>query len=218
MSDVTLDLAIFERYAKTWQPDEIIFLEYEFGDKFYLIQHGRVKLSKVINNIEKTIDILEPGDLFGEMAILEQQPRSASAIAVDEVKMLEFTKENFEMLITKNPALGIKLIKIFAKRIYDAKRRLMILQLEEPEYRIADCFLVFAEHQNVPRELYRQEQEFSSSPKDVASWCGLPPNAVTKVFNDWQRSGKIKVYEKKILVKNLNEYQRMIDSKRKEQH
>ncbi|MEK6797213.1 MAG: Crp/Fnr family transcriptional regulator [Spirochaetota bacterium] len=209
-----MDLSIFDKYAKVWDASEIIFLEYEPGDKFYLIQTGKVKIVKIIGDIEKNIDILLPGDIFGEMAILEQQPRSATAIAAERSRLLEFTKENFEIILKGNPALALKLLKVFSKRIFDAKRRLMILQLPEPEYRVADCLLMFAEQANIPRDQYVHEQEFSATIEDVANWCGLAPAEAQKLLANFLKTGKLEIFEKRIVVKNLNEFQRMIDMKR----
>jgi CRP-like cAMP-binding protein len=84
-------MAAFSRFARTFQPGEMIFSEFEPGDTFYLIQSGRVELVKIIGDIEKTLDILGASEMFGEMAILENSPRSATAIALDTVKVLELT-------------------------------------------------------------------------------------------------------------------------------
>ena len=103
-----------EKFGTTFQPGEVIFCEYEPGDSFYLIKSGQVKISKVVLETEKMLDILQPGDIFGEMAIIEDAPRSATATAVDEVKMLVFRKENFEVILKTNPAMALQLLKIFA--------------------------------------------------------------------------------------------------------
>jgi CRP-like cAMP-binding protein len=95
--------------------------------------------------MEKTIDVLGPGDVFGEMAILEEQPRSATAIAMDSVRVLKFHRDNFDALLQGNPQLAYKLLLIFSKRIYDAKRRLMILLLEEPNVKVMDVLIMLAE-------------------------------------------------------------------------
>jgi CRP-like cAMP-binding protein len=84
-----------EKFGAVFRPGEVIFCEYEPGDSFYLIQSGQVKISKVVLENEKMLDILQPGDGFGEMAIIENAPRSATATAVDDVKVLVFKKENF---------------------------------------------------------------------------------------------------------------------------
>ncbi|MCA1950802.1 MAG: cyclic nucleotide-binding domain-containing protein, partial [Treponema sp.] len=142
-----MDLGAFSRFARGFQKGEIIFSEFEPGDAFYLIQSGRVQLVKIIGDIEKTLDILHPSEMFGEMAILEDSPRSATAIALDDVKVLEFNRANFEVLMMGNPQIALKLLKLFTKRIYDQKRRFMILTLEDPQAKIADVFLMLDETQ-----------------------------------------------------------------------
>ena len=97
------DLSMFNRFSKTFRKGDIIFCEYEPGDTFYLIQSGRVQIVRIIGELEKNIDILNPGEVFGEMAILEEAPRSATTIALDDVKALEFNRENFEVLMMGNP-------------------------------------------------------------------------------------------------------------------
>ena len=72
------DLSMFNRFSKTFRKGDIIFCEYEPGDTFYLIQSGRVQIVRIIGELEKNIDVLYPGELFGEMAILEEAPRSAT--------------------------------------------------------------------------------------------------------------------------------------------
>ena len=110
--------ASFARFAKKFPKGSVIFSEFEPGASFYLIQSGRVQLIKIINGAEKNLDILQQGEIFGEMAVLDNSPRSASAIAYDDVVALEFNKENFEILLTGNPAIAMRLLKTFVKRIY----------------------------------------------------------------------------------------------------
>ena len=118
-----LTSAMFERFGVSFSKGDIIFCEYEPGDNFYLIQNGRVEIVKILGDIEKKIDVLEPGEIFGEMAILEEAPRSATAIALDNMKALEFNRENFQILMQGNPQIALKLFRLFTKRIYDQKRR-----------------------------------------------------------------------------------------------
>jgi len=68
---MAMDLTSFGRFSRTFQKGEIIFSEFEIGDTFYLIQSGRVQLVKLIGDIERTLDILQPSEMFGEMAILK---------------------------------------------------------------------------------------------------------------------------------------------------
>ena len=91
------------KFGKSFDPGKIIFCEFEPGGDFYLIQTGKVKISKIVKDTEKTMDFLGPGDIFGEMAILEEAPRSATATAVDTVSALHFNRDNFVTLMTSQP-------------------------------------------------------------------------------------------------------------------
>jgi CRP-like cAMP-binding protein len=140
------DLSMFNRFSKMFRKGDIIFCEYEPGDTFYLIQSGRVQVVRIIGELEKNIAILNPGDYFGEMSILENVPRSATTIALDDVKALEFSRENFEVLTLGNPQIALKLLKGFVQRIYAQKRTFMILTLDDVEAKVADVFLMLAEN------------------------------------------------------------------------
>ena len=203
----------FERFGVEYSPNEIIFCEYEPGTEFYFVQSGRVKIVKVINNMEKTLDILTTGDVFGEMAILEREPRSASAIAVDHVKLLKFHRDNFDSLLEGTPQLAYKLLLIFSKRIYDAKRRLMILLLDEPSLKVMDVFVMLAE-QDLHLDL-RNEISLSVTVPQVASWAGMTISEVQKELDRLVQVNKIELFNDRITVKNIRDFQRVVTSRRK---
>lgn len=211
--NIDLPDSLSEKFGKTFQQGELIFCEFEPGNDFYFIKSGEVKISKIVKDVEKTMDILEAGDIFGEMAILEQQPRSASAIAVTEVNTLHFNRENFVTLMTGQPQLALKLLLIFAKRIYDAKRRAMILLLEDDQARIADVFLMLAEKE--PGYDHIKEMNLNVSVTDVANWCSLPIKTVESAINSWAKSGKLELRRDKIFILNMNDFKRLVVSKRK---
>ncbi len=211
---MALDLSVFERFAKTFQKNDILFCEYEPGDTFYLIQSGRVEITKIIDNIEKTIDILNPGEIFGEMAILEGAPRSASAIALDQVKVLEFNRENFEILMMGNPQIALKLLKLFTKRIYDQKRRFMILTLEDEQARVADVFLMLSETSTVEAPT-PEMREFKTSVDDIAHWAGMSPEKCRTILNHFMIQRRVDIFDDKIVVRNISDFIRFVNSKRR---
>jgi len=211
------DLAGFSRFARTYQPGEIVFAEYEPGDSFYLIQAGRVRITKIVGDIEKNIDILSAPEIFGEMAILEGAPRSATAIALETVKVLEFNRANFEILMIGNPQIALRLLKVFTKRIYDQKRRFMILTLDDPQARIADVFLMLDETQGStnPGETSGDKREFKVTVDDVAHWAGMNPAEVQTLLGHFSNQRRLELYADRIIVKNINDFIRFVNSKRK---
>lgn len=214
---MALDLSLFERFAKTYQPGDIIFSEYELGDEFYLIQSGRVQIMKIMGNIEKTIDILQPGEFFGEMALLEEAPRSASAVAVDACKLLEFNRANFEILMKSHPQIALNLLKLFSKRIYDQKRRFMILTLGDDEAKVADVFLMLAESQKVDDWDDDGKRTLPVTVEGIAHWAGMNPAKAKDTVNHFVAQRRVELYSDKLVVKNINEYQRFVNSKRRNQ-
>jgi CRP/FNR family transcriptional regulator, cyclic AMP receptor protein len=212
---VELNSGAFERFAVNFQKGDIIFCEFEPGDSFYLIQTGRVQISKVMGNLEKTIDILQPGEIFGEMAILEEAPRSANAIALDNVKALEFNRENFEILMRGNPQIALKLLKLFTKRVYDQRRRFMILTLDDVSAKVADVFLMLNE-MKTPDNLESDERVFHTTPEDVAHWAGISPDKARDVIQHFASQRRIEVLNDRIIVKNINEFVRFVNSRRRQ--
>jgi CRP/FNR family cyclic AMP-dependent transcriptional regulator len=208
-----LDSQLFDKFGVEYAPNEIIFSEFEPGNEFYVIQDGRVKIVKIINNIEKTLDVMEVGDFFGEMAILEEEPRSASAIAVDHVKLLRFNRDNFDSLLQGNPQLAYKLLVIFSKRIYDQKRRLMILLLDDPQVKVMDVLNMLTEHDT---QIDMQEAvTVNVTVQEVANWAGMQVNEVQKILTHFNKLGKIELFNDRIIVNNIRDFQRVVSSKRK---
>jgi CRP-like cAMP-binding protein len=210
---MAMDLAAFGRFSRTFRQVEIIFSEFEPGDTFYLIQSGKVQLAKLAGDLERTLDILYPSEMFGEMAILENSPRSATAIAIEEVNVLEFNSQNFEILLLGNPQIALKLLKMFCKRIYDSKRRFMILTLPDPQSKIADVFLMLDETQP-DIDKTTEKREFKTTVEGVAHWAGMSVNQVRDVLGHFTNQHRVEIFPDRITVNNINDFARFVNSKR----
>ncbi len=208
-----LGAGLYNKFGKEYKPGEIIFSEFEPGNDFYLIQSGRVKITKIVKDKEKTMDVLETGDMFGEMAILEEQPRSASAIAMDNVSLLHFNRENFVSLMTSQPQLALKLLVVFSRRIYDARRRVMILLLDDPQAKVADVILMLSEKEANHKDL--SEITLMVSVEDIANWCAEPVAKIQEVISGYIKNQKMELYPDKLVVHNLRDLRRIVEIKRK---
>lgn len=208
-----MDISSFARFSRVFRQGEIIFSEFEPGNTFYLINSGRVQLIKNTGEFERTLDVLQPSEMFGEMAILENSPRSATAIALDEVKAIELNAQNFEMLMLGNPQIAFKLLRIFSRRIYEAKRRLMILTMPDPQAKVADVFLMLDETQaNIDRsETYR---EFDTTVEDIARWAGISADQTREILYRFVSQNRLEIFSDRIVVKNINDFTRFVNSRR----
>ncbi|MBE6345240.1 MAG: Crp/Fnr family transcriptional regulator [Spirochaetaceae bacterium] len=213
-NDLTMfSLPAFARFAKTFEAGSVIISEYEPGETFYLIQSGAVQLMKCVNGTQKNLDILHGGEFFGEMAILENSPRSATCVAKNTVEVLEFNKQNFEILITGNPQMALILLKLFCKRIYDQKRRLKILVISDLQARIGDVFLMFDEMMP-PVNPNDKVRKFNLTAQDISHWSGLPIDVVRDELNRFVEKRKIEVYDTYIVVNNIIDMKRTVDARR----
>lgn len=205
-------LPAFNRFAKKYEPEEVIISEFEPGNSFYLIQSGEVQLVKCVNGTKKNLDILKPGEFFGEMAILDNSPRSATCMAIGNVECLEFNKENFSILITGNPQLALILLKLFCKRIYDQKRRLRILAIKDLALKVADVFLMYDEMEPVQNPA-EHSRKFNITVSDVSHWAGLSPEVTRAEINKYVEKRKLEVFDTYMIVSNIAELRRTVESR-----
>lgn len=205
---------MFDKFGKVFDPDQIIFCEYEPGNDFYMILSGQVKILKTVGNSIKTLDIINSGDIFGEMSLLDSQPRSATAVAVTEVRSLNFNRENFDYLMKKTPQIGFKLLTLFSTRIYDQKRRLQILMFDDIVGKVADVLLMLCEKQNASENA--KNVIVRASQEDLASWCGQPLSEVQKAIAVLSKGGKIEFQPDKVVVHNMQDLIRTVLQKRKD--
>jgi len=205
-------LPAFERFAKLYEPGQVIISEFEPGDCFYLIQSGNVQLVKCVNGAKKNLDILKPGEFFGEMAILDNSPRSATCVAIGNVECLEFNKANFQVLITGNPQIAIILLKLFCKRIYDQKRRFRILVISDLQARIADVFMMYDE-MNPSGNPNDRQRKFNLTNSDIAHWAGITPEACRDELNKFVEKRKIEIYDTYMIVNNIADMKRIVDTR-----
>ena len=206
------ELPAFSRFAKKYEPGQVIITEFEPGDSFYLIQSGNVQLVKCVNGQKKNLDILKPGEFFGEMAILDNSPRSATCVAAGPVQCLEFNKANFEILITGNPQIALILLMLFCKRIYDQKRRFKILVIQDTQARVADVFCMLDEMNPAVNPNDRQRR-FNVTIQDVAHWAGLALDVTSDEILRFAGSHKIEVFETNMIVNNIADMKRIVDTR-----
>ena len=84
---------------RVYPKSTMIFSESQNGPDMFIIQEGQVKISKVVDGNEVTLAMLKKGDMFGEMALLENKPRSASAIAHEPCKLMAVNRQNFDLMV-----------------------------------------------------------------------------------------------------------------------
>lgn len=97
---------------------DVIFKEGDPGDRCYIITSGAVRISKFIPNVgEEALAVLKPGSYFGEMALIDNFPRSANAIANDDTDVFAINKTDLDRILISDRELGYKLFWTFTKTL-----------------------------------------------------------------------------------------------------
>ncbi|MCK5689255.1 cyclic nucleotide-binding domain-containing protein [Myxococcota bacterium] len=102
-----------------FDPDEAVFAEGDHGDAMYLIVEGKVK----VHSGEKVFAELGEKSVFGEMAILDSEPRSASITAISDVTALEITREEFDEILAEKPEIARGIISVLTYRLREANKQ-----------------------------------------------------------------------------------------------
>jgi CRP/FNR family cyclic AMP-dependent transcriptional regulator len=118
-----------EKYSK----DEAVFQEEAPGDRMYIIKSGSVRIVKRMKDKENTLAVLNPGEFFGEMALLDGMPRSAGAKAADGVVLISISRANYSALREKAPVTALRLtdilVSVLSTRLRQANRNLEAISL-----------------------------------------------------------------------------------------
>jgi len=98
-------------------PGEVIFTEGDAGAEMFILQSGRVEIVKVIGGEDRRLAVLEKGDFFGEMAMLEDLPRNATARALDRVAALVVSPVTFDQILRENPEIVVRMMRKLSSRL-----------------------------------------------------------------------------------------------------
>jgi CRP-like cAMP-binding protein len=129
---------MFAKFGKRFPGGTVLFREGDKGEEMFILQSGKVKISKKIRGVEKTLATLEKGEFFGEMAILNDKPRSASAETVEDSDMLVIDRKTFETLLRSNVEIAIRFIKRLADRLRETNDQMEALMIRDNTSRLVN--------------------------------------------------------------------------------
>ncbi len=119
----------FKKVTRNYHDSEVIFEEGTYGDEMFIVHSGSVKLVKKSPEQEIPIATIEPGEFFGEMALVDNAPRSVSAIAgVDQTRLLALDLNKFLFLVSHQPAFALTVMHVLCERIRNMNERLSQLE------------------------------------------------------------------------------------------
>jgi CRP/FNR family transcriptional regulator, cyclic AMP receptor protein len=143
------DDPLLQRFGKEFPRGTALFREGEPGQHMYVIHSGRVTVTKNVGDVEKVLAVLGPGEFFGEMAILNDKPRSATVTCAEDSRLLVVDAKTFEAMIRGNAEIAIRMIKKLAARLEETNEQIENLLFHDASSRVVHFLATAAER--VPR-------------------------------------------------------------------
>ena len=192
----------------------LLFAEGEPGNELFVIQEGSVKITKIVNNMEVMLALLQKGDILGEMALLEDKLRNATAEVNENCKVLAVNRANFEELIKTSPDLVARLTTLMAERIWMMYKQLANTMILNPLGRIYDVLLIQLVKARVPLDTNHPHQ-FNFGLKELAEMARVPPKDQDAVLKKIFLAKRISLVENKIYVSDPSEVLRQTEYNRR---
>lgn len=200
---------------KSYSKKNIVFHEGDYGDALYIIKAGRIKIAKVaLDGREKTLTILKGGDFFGEMAIFDDMPRSATAESMDnDVRLLSISKNDFERLIIENPSIAIRIMKDLTRRIRQVNEQVQDLAFKDVHGRVASTlFNLLSAEKEASKDPNRDRlNSLKMTHQDLANMVGSSRETVTRALNRLQDEGIISISHQQISILEIDRLSDMQD-------
>ncbi len=188
--------------------NQVILLENDWGSSVYFILDGWVKIRTYnLDGKEVTLNILGKGEVFGEMAALDEVPRSTDVITLTPTMIANLPAQDFVQLIYGEPMAGVRLSQLMARRLRQVNRRLRLRESDSMS-RVADTILFLADGQG---KRTSEGTEIPNLPhRELSSLSGLARETVTRVLTKLEKKGLIQRDQETLRIPDMNALERLI--------
>jgi CRP-like cAMP-binding protein len=189
-----------ERFAeltreRSYPKGSVILFQDDPGDSLFVLRNGRVKVVLIgEDGREVILGVLEPGAHFGELALIDDQPRSAHVIAMEDAQLLVLRREDFRRRVEANPTVAWALLTELSRRLRRADVKIGGLVLLDVPGRIARLLLDLAD------ESGGEQIEKPLTHQTIAQMIGASRETVSRAMKDFQDAGLIRVERRRISI------------------
>jgi len=206
LNDETLENILKFCKNNHYHKDNIILFEEDLGDLLFFIINGGVKISRT-NEAGKEIilSIMEEGDYFGEMSILDGETRSANAVALSDASVFIINKPDFYFILEKYPKITIRLLKDLTSRLRKADKLIESLSLNNAENKICNTILAIAEETGMHKSGSVTVNKMPSQ-KIIANMSGTSRETVSRMFSKLKTKKLISIKNHKLVINNYEDF------------
>jgi CRP/FNR family transcriptional regulator, cyclic AMP receptor protein len=189
-------------------PGETFYTPEDTTENLFILKKGRVRIFRTSDGRELTLSEIEPGTIFGEMALTAQRLRGAYAQALEPSILITMTRADLEHLMLNKPEVGIRITHLLSERLHSYEERLEDLTLKDIHARLANLILLLCEGEGVmtPQDIkiphhYTHER--------LGTMIGANREAVTRAFAKLQDEGAVELRRRLIYVRDIQALRRL---------
>lgn len=208
LPETTVEKATAHLVTRNHPANQVILLENDWGSSVYFILEGWVKIRTYnLDGKEVTLNILGKGEIFGEMAALDEVPRSTDVITLAPTIIGNLPAQDFVKLIYTEPMAGVRLAQLMGRRLRQVNRRLRLRESDSMS-RVADTILFLADGQG---KRTTEGTEIPNLPhRELSSLSGLARETVTRVLTKLEKKGLIKRDQDTLRIPDIGALERLI--------
>ena len=181
-----------------------IYRQEDTAEGLFLLKKGRVRLSRIGPGGKKLdLAILEPGTFFGEMPLLGERMRNASAEAVEDCTLCVMSRHDVERLILSKPQVALRMLEIVGRRLAAAEARLEDLAYRSVRARLASALLRLGKERDGAIE--------GVTHQDLGDMVGAYRETVTKILDELQQDGAVELARKRIHVRRRDKLATLLE-------
>ena len=182
---------------------QILFKEGEEGDRLYVVVHGKIKLGTTsADGRENLLSILGPGEMFGELSLFDPEPRTSTATAVTDVRLVSLAHDAVIGLVTSSPQTSLELLRRLAQRLRKSNEVLADLVFADVPGRVAKAIMDLGERFGVQKE-DGLHVNHDLTQEELAQLVGASRETVNKALADFASRGWVKLEPRAVLVTDV---------------
>ncbi|MBI1966960.1 MAG: Crp/Fnr family transcriptional regulator [Gemmatimonadetes bacterium] len=182
---------------KFYPKNSVILFEDDPGDALFVVVSGQVKVVLIgEDGREVILSVLGQGQFFGEMSLIDDEPRSAHVIAMEDANLVVLRREDFEAILTQTPAIALALLREMSRRLRRADEKVGSLVLLDVHGRVARLLLEMAEEEGGERITRRLTHH------TIAQMIGSSRETVSRTMRDLVEKGHIEVNRKDMVIRD----------------
>lgn len=197
LSPADLQRVVEVAREKSYPRNSVILFEDDPGDALYVVAGGQVKVVLIGDDGREVIlSVLGEGEFFGEMSLLDDEPRSAHVIAMEDSDLLVLRREDFEGILATNPQIALALLRELTRRLRRADEKVGALVLLDVTGRVARLLLELADDSGGDRITRRLTHH------TIAQMVGSSRETVSRTMRDLVSRGHIAVNRREIQIRD----------------